>query len=136
MAVITGFNGVVLSGATPVAEIRSWEYTRGGEEQDTSVMGTTRTSLVNIKVTGTITVYANQFPGTDPAQDAGQATLTVGSSVTLSLHPNGTGSGKPELTGTALITEEVASAEQDGQVEGTFNFEVTGADDWTRNTQV
>jgi hypothetical protein len=132
---IRGFNGVLLIGAVQIAEVRGWEYRRGGDEEDTSVMGTERISLVKVVVTGTITVYANQFPGTDPAQDPGQALLEVGDEVALILHPNGTGAGKPALNGTAIILEELASADQAGQVEGTYNFRLQGSTDWVRAAQ-
>lgn len=136
MAVIRGFNGTLSADASPVGELRSWNYTRSGTEEDTSVMGVTRVSLGNIAVTGALTVYLNSFAGTDPAQDAGQALLKVGDEVVAVLRPNGVGAGKPELTGTILITEQGASAEQDGQVEGTFNFQLQNVDDWVETVQV
>lgn len=132
---IRGFDGVVKIGAVTVAEITGWEYTRSGDTEDTSVMGTRRSSLTNIKVTGSISGYANNFPGTDPAQDAGQALLTVGSEVDLHLFPNGEGSGKPELVGNCLITSENNTQDQGGYSEISFDFELSGAEDWTRSAQ-
>lgn len=134
---IRGFGGVIELGGTPetLGEVRSWSYTREGEEEDTSVMGTTRTSITNIKVSGSLTLYANHFVMTDPARDAGQALLAVDSVVACSLFPNGKGTGKPELQANIRITSEEVTAEHDGFVELDVDYEVDGADDWTRTAQ-
>lgn len=134
---IRGFNGVVRAGGsdTVVGEVRSWEYTMDASVQDTSVMGTARTDIVNTRVRGSLTLFAQNLPGTDPAPDSGQALLTVGSSVALDLHPNGTGSGKPSLTGTVIITAERGSQEYNGHAMLSLDFELTGASDWTRTAQ-
>lgn len=134
---IRGFGGVIELGGTPetLGEVRSWAYTREGEEEDTSVMGTTRTSITNIKVVGTLTLYANHFTMSDPAQDAGQALLDVDSVVACTLYPNGKGTDKPQLVANIRVTSEEVSAEHDGYVELEIGFEVDGADDWTRTAQ-
>lgn len=134
---ISGFGGVIELGGSPttLGEVRSWSYTREGEEEDTSVMGTTRTSITNIKVSGSLTLYANHFTMSDPAQDAGQALLDVNDVVACILYPNGKGTGKPQLAEDIRILSEEVSAEHDGYVELEITFEVDGADDWTRTAQ-
>lgn len=132
---IKGFNGVLLSGATPINEVRSVQYNVEGDEEDTSVMGTTRTSLVNIKTRGSIEVYTQDLPGTDPAQDAGQALFNIDAVFGLIWRPNGTGSGKPELTGNIRVTSKAVTQEQDGHSTTTFNFEVDGAEEFAEAAQ-
>lgn len=134
---IRGFGGVIELGGTPetLGEVRSWSYRREGEEQDTSVMGTTRTDIVNVKVSGTLSLYANHFPGSDPAQDAGQALLSVNQVVACILYPNGKGAGKPQLSANIKVTAEGVESSHDGHVELEFPYEIDGADDWTRSAQ-
>lgn len=138
MATIRGCFGIVLAGGsdTNVGEIRTWEYTESAQRIDASVMGNcTKKFVAGAKeTTGRITAWWNLGPGTDPTQDAGQALLTVGASVALKLHPNGTGSGKPELSGTVTITEVGASADVDGIVQANFGFALDG--EWTQAAQV
>lgn len=135
---IKGFEGVIELGGTPetMGEVRSWEYTREGEEEDTTVMGTTRVQVVNITVEGTLTFYANHLPGTVPAQDAGQALLVVDDVIACNLYPNGKGAGKPQLSANIRITSENVSADASGFVEGEIGFTIDSADDWTRSAQV
>lgn len=134
---ISGFNGVIELGGTPetMGELRSWEYTREGEEEDTTVMGTARVSIINIKVQGRLTFYCNNWPGTVPAQDAGQALLQVDDVVACKLYPNGIGSGKPQLAANIRIKTEGGSANATGYAEGEVAFEIDGATDWTRTAQ-
>ena len=134
---IRGFGGVVELGGTPdtLGEIRSWSYTREGEQEDTSVMGTTRTSITNIKVSGSFTLYANHFTMTVPARDDGQALFDVDAVVACTLYPNGKGAGKPQLAEDIRILSEEVAAEHDGYVELEIGFEIDGADDWVRTAQ-
>ena len=62
----------------------------------------------------------------DDTDSTGQVAATVGSSITLNLGPEGTGTGAYKLTGTAIITNKEISASQDGLVELTIEFQGTG----------
>lgn len=137
MATIRGCFGKMLAGGTPTAvgELRSWEYTESAERIDASVMGDcTKKFVAGAKETIVRwTTWWNLGAGTVPAQDAGQALLTVGSDVALLLHPNGTLAGKPELSGTVTITSVGGRAEVDGIVEASFEGALDG--EWTNAAQ-
>ena len=70
---------------------------------------------------GTIDVY---FDDTDTN---GQVAMTVGSSITLNLAPEGTASGAYKLSGSAIITDKSITASHDGIVEMTFSVQGSGA---------
>ena len=70
---------------------------------------------------GTIDVY---FDDTDTN---GQVAMTVGSSITLNLAPEGTSSGAYKLSGSAIITDKSITASHDGIVEMTFSVQGSGA---------
>ena len=138
MARVVGKYGVVRVGATPdvVGELRSWEYTETATEIDASVMGT---GIGNVeagvkRTSGSITVWWARVTGaTDPAPDAGQLLLTVGATLAIELHPNGTGSGKPQLAGTGVVLEDAVTADLDGIVESTIRYGLQG--EWAASSQ-
>lgn len=132
-----GHLGVLLAGGsdTNVAEIRQLTWERGGSEEDTSSMNNPRVSITKVKVTGSLRVWTFQLPGTDPAQDAGQALFVVNDTVAVKFQPQGAGAGKPQLAGTIRVTKESVDQAHDGKIESTFNFELDGATDWTRTAQ-
>ena len=63
----------------------------------------------------------------DDTDTSGQVSLTIGSSFTLNLAPEGTGSGSFKLSGSAIVTEVTRTAAHDGLVEMTVGFQGTGA---------
>lgn len=134
---IRGRLGLIEVGSGPVVlnETKSWEYTREGTEEDTSILGLQRVDIVNVKVTGTVVMYAQSFPGTVPAQDAGQALLKVNDVVPMTIYPNGLGSGKPQLDANIKVKSEKVGASSTTFTEQECTFEIDGADDWTPSTQ-
>jgi predicted secreted protein len=108
MAVFTGKAGVVQTGSNALAEVRSYSITQTGD--------TTRTEF-----SGSVDVF---FDDTDTS---GQVSLTIGSSFSLNLAPEGTGSGAYKLSGSAIVTDITRTAAHDGLVEMTIAFQGTGA---------
>lgn len=129
MGTIRGCQGKATVDSNPLGEMRQWEYTETAERIDASIMGDcTKKFVAGAKeTTGTFTCWW------DIIADAGQAALLIGNSVALALHPAGTGTGLPELTGNATVTDSGGTAEVDGIVEATFSFALDG--EWTRATQ-
>ena len=63
----------------------------------------------------------------DDTDSSGQVSLTIGSSFTLNLAPEGTTSGAYKLSGSAIVTDITRTAAHDGLVEMTIAFQGTGA---------
>ena len=63
----------------------------------------------------------------DDTDTSGQVSLTIGSSFTMNLGPEGSGSGSYKLSGTGIVTEKTITATHDGLVEMTIAFQGTGA---------
>jgi len=90
---------------------------------DASVIGTSwRKNQATIKSwSGSIEAFW------DETDSDGQGALTVGSTVTLNLYPEGNASGDAYFTGDAIITSKSVSGAFDGIVEASFSFTGTGA---------
>tara|TARA_R110002012_G_scaffold104733_2_gene245384 strand:+ start:1942 stop:2334 length:393 start_codon:yes stop_codon:yes gene_type:complete len=123
MAVFTGKNGVVQNGANAIAEVRSYSLSQTADTTESTSMGdsakTYEATLTDFS--GTIDVY---FDDTDTN---GQVAMTVGSTITLNLAPEGSGSGAYKLSGSAIITDKSITASHDGIVEMTFSVQGSGA---------
>lgn len=123
MATFLGNEGVVKVGSGTVAEVKSFSVNQSAATVEDTAMGDEwATHVVTQKSwQGTITCHW------DDTDSDGQATLTVGASVSLKLYPEGTTTGDHELSGTALITGVETQQAHDGLVEATFTFQGTGA---------
>jgi len=123
MAVFTGKNGVVQNGANAIAEVRSYSLSQTADTTESTSMGdsakTYEATLTDFS--GTIDVY---FDDTDTN---GQVAMTVGSTITLNLAPEGSASGAYKLSGSAIITDKSITASHDGIVEMTFSVQGSGA---------
>lgn len=103
MAVQTGNSGVVKVGTAEVAEVTGWSY----DESDVSPLAhqaigdTTVTHIASGVIDGSGSISCM----IDEADTLGQGALTAGATVTLELNPQGTATGTPTLTGSALITQ-------------------------------
>lgn len=125
MATHTGTEGSVEIGANAIAEVRSYTLTQEGETADTTTLDNTsgwRTHKHTLKSwNGEVTCFW------DETDTNGQVALTVGSSVTLNLYPEGNSTGDNYYTGTATVTAAEVSAAVDGIVEAKFSFMGNGA---------
>ena len=123
MATFTGKAGVVQTGSNALAEVRSYSITQTGDTTESTSMGDSAKTFeaTLTEFSGSIDLF---FDDTDTS---GQVSLTIGSSFTLNLAPEGTGSGAYKLTGSAIVTDITRSAAHDGLVEMTVAFQGTGA---------
>ena len=123
MAVFTGKAGVVQTGSNALAEVRSYSITQTGDTTESTSMGDSAKTFeaTLTEFSGSVDVF---FDDTD---SSGQVSLTLGSSFTLNLAPEGTGSGAYKLSGSAIVTDITRTASHDGLVEMTIAFQGTGA---------
>jgi len=122
MATHAGSEGTVRVGANAILEIRSYSVEETGDTIDDSTMGdTARTFLAGLK-TFTATVDCLW----DELNVNGQGALTVGSTVTLNLYPEGTAATDVYYTGSAIVTSRNLTASYDGLVEISFSCQGTG----------
>lgn len=119
MANHKGSEGYVDIGGNEVLEVRDWSLTITSDTIEDTVMGeTARTYKPSLtSASGSVTCYY------DEADTTGQAAMTAGSSVTLSLYVD----SDTYYSMTAIITEEGVSSSFDGMVEATFSFQANGA---------
>jgi len=123
MATHKGSEGTVKVGANAVAEIRSFTITETADTiEDTSMGDSARTYLPSLtNFTGDLSVLW------DETDTDGQAAMTVGSSITFAVYPEGDASGDTYLSGTAIVTSKSVTASYDGLVESSISVQGTGA---------
>lgn len=123
MTTFSGNDGVVKNSSNAVAEVRSFTVNQAAETVDDTVMGDSwRSHKLTFKTwSGTVECFW------DDTDSTGQEAWTVGSSVTLTLLPEGTTTGDYSLSGTATITGVNHSQNSDGIVERSFDFQGNGA---------
>jgi predicted secreted protein len=123
MATLTGKAGVVQTGSNAIAEVRSYSITQTGDTTESTSMGDSAKTFeaTLTEFSGSVDVF---FDDTDTS---GQVSLTIGSSFTMNLAPEGTASGAYKLSGTAIVTDVTRSASHDGLVEMSIAFQGTGA---------
>ena len=123
MANHAGSEGTVLIGANVIAEVKSYSF----EETMSPIEDTEMSDSAK-----TFKAGKTEFSGSvecfwDETDTNGQGALTIGASVSLIFHPEGSTSGDTIYTGTALVTKFSVSASEDGMVEASFEFQGTGA---------
>ena len=123
MATITGNDGVVLIGSDVIAEVRSFSITETAEQIEDTVLGdTNRTYKAGMsEVSGTISCYF------DDSDTNGQEAMDVGSSVSLVLRPEGTGTGLANWSVTATILEASTEVNMNEIVTRDFSWSASGS---------
>lgn len=122
MANHLGREGLVKISSTTIGELRNYALSHSSDTVEDSVIGDTyRTRLATMK-----TWSASGDLYWDEA-NAGQLLITIGSSVTLNLYPEGGDTGDIYYSGSAIVTKFDISASFDGIVEGSIAFEGNGA---------
>jgi len=123
MATHAGSEGLVKVGSATVAEVKSYSLEETADTIETSSIGTTartfRTSLTGWS--GSLDVFW------DETDTAGQGALSVGSSVTLKVYPEGDTGGDTFYEGTALVTGVSKTGSFDGMVDASISIQGTGA---------
>ena len=123
MANHTGVDGVVKVGTNTVAEVRNWSISETADTiEDTTMNDTSKTFQAGLKSwNGSLTAFW------DETDTSGQVALTVGSSATLNLYPEGATTGDIYYSGTAIINSVGVSVPTNGMVERTYGFQGSGA---------
>lgn len=123
MATHKGQEGIVKTGANAIAEIRSYTIEETADTLDDTTMGdTARTRLSSLtSFSGSLDVLW------DETDTNGQESLTIGSTATINVYPEGDTSGDVELTGSIIVTGRSINAAHDGLVEMSITFEGSGA---------
>ena len=122
MANHLGREGLVKISSTTIGELRNYALSHSSDTVEDSVIGDTyRTRLATMKTwSASGDLYWDET-------DAGQLLITIGSSVTLNLYPEGATAGDIYYGGLAIVTKFDISASFDGIVEGSIAFEGNGA---------
>jgi hypothetical protein len=125
---------VTVTPATPVGEISGYDVAETAEEIDVSPMGGCTKSYLGGPVETAITLdgFSAHLPGTDPAQDAGQALFVPGGQLSMAIQPNGTGAGKPQLEWLDVtVTGRTFAGVVDGSPTWNIEARANGATDET-----
>ena len=123
MANHTGVDGVLKVGTNTVAEVRNWSINETADTlEDTTMNDTSRTYQAGLKSwSGSLTAFW------DETDTNGQEALTIGSSATLNLYPEGATTGDIYYSGTAIVNSIGISVPTNGFVERTIGFQGSGA---------
>lgn len=123
MATHKGSEGIVKVGTNTVAEVRSYSIDESADVlEDTSMGDSAKTYLASLtSFSGSLDVFW------DETDTSGQGALTVGSSVTLNVYPEGDSTGDTYYSGTALVTGVSRSGSFDGMVEASITVQGSGA---------
>lgn len=121
MAVHKGSEGVIKVGSATVAEVRSYSLEESADVVEKTAMGDSSRSYLSTltQFTASVDVF---FDETDTAQTA----LSVGSTVTLEVYPEGTSTGDTFYSGSAIVTGFTRSAAFDGLVEASVTLQGSG----------
>jgi hypothetical protein len=128
MAVHKGSEGVVKVGSNTVAEVTAFSFDETADTIESTALSNSARSYVADYVGFTGTVDC-QWDETDTS---GQGAMTVGSTVTLNLYPEGSASSATYYTGSAIITS-ISRANAMGSIV-TANFSFTGTNALTSAT--
>ena len=123
MAVHKGSEGVVKMGANTEAEVVSFSVDETADTIESTALSNSARIYVSdlVGFSGTIDCHWDETDST------GQGAMTVGSSVTLNLYPEGSASSATYYTGTAIITS-ISRANAIGSiVSASFSFQGTNA---------
>ena len=119
MAVHKGSEGVVKIGANTVAEVVGFSVDETADTIESTALSNSARIYVSdlVGFSGTIDCHWDETDST------GQGAMTVGSSVTLNLYPEGSASSATYYTGTAIITS-ISRANAIGSiVSASFSFQ-------------
>ena len=123
MATHKGSEGTVKVGSNAVAEGTGCSFDETAETNETTALSNSARSYVSDLVTfsGNIDCFW------DETDTSGQGALTVGSSVTLNLYPEGATTGDTYYTGTAIVTSISRANAIGSMVTASFSFQGTNA---------
>ncbi len=122
MATHHGKEGVVTAGGTAVGELTGFTIeTTADVVEDTALTDATKSFVAGrTSFSGTLEMSYDE-------SDSPQQTLTVGSSISLILLPEGNASGDEKFSGTGIVTGMSVNNSMDAIVSRTVTFQGTGA---------
>ncbi len=123
MGVHKGSEGVVKFSTNAVAEIRSYSIeTTADTLEDTTMGDSARTFLPSL------TSWSGSLDCLwDETDTTGQMAADVGSTITITVFPEGAATGAMRYSGSAIITGKSITGSYDGLVEASISFQGTGA---------
>lgn len=129
MTTYTGDSGIVRIGTNTVAEVVSFTINENADRiEDTALGDSNRTYKAGLEeVSGTIECHW------DPSDTNGQGAMTSGAEVSLTLWPQGSGSGNAEWTVTATILSIVTEVRFNEIISATYEWGAAGT--LTKSTQ-
>jgi hypothetical protein len=128
MATHTAANGVIKVGSNAVAEVTGFSIEYNSDTVEDTVIGdTARTYIATLK---SFTASLDAF--WDETDTNGQGALTIGSSVTFAVYPEGDATGDTYYTGSGIITGRTISSSTGEMI--TASFTVQGSGDLTETT--
>jgi hypothetical protein len=121
MANHLGREGTVRISSTTIGELRNYSLSHSSDTVEDSILGdvyrTRKATMRSWSVSGD--VYWDEV-------DAGQIALTIGSTVTVNLYPEGAASTAIYYQGSGIVSKFDISASFDGMVEGSISIEGNG----------
>jgi hypothetical protein len=128
MATHTAASGVIKVGSDDIAEVTGYSLEYNADTVEDTVMGdTARTYISTLK---SFTASLDAF--WDETDTNGQGALTVGSSITFSIYPEGDVTGDTYYTGSGIITGRTITSSVGEMI--TASFTVQGSGDLTETT--
>ena len=123
MATHKGSEGLVKVGSNTVAEVTGFSFDESCDTVETTALSNSARSYVSDLVTfsGSIDCFW------DETDSSGQGALSVGSSVTLNLYPEGSDTADTYYTGTAIVTSISRANAIGSMVTASFSFQGTNA---------
>ena len=123
MATHKGSEGLVKVGSNTVAEVTGFSFDETADTIETTALSNSARSYVSDLVTfsGSIDCFW------DETDSSGQGALSVGSSVTLNLYPEGSASADTYYTGTAIVTAISRANAIGSMVTASISFQGTNA---------
>lgn len=125
MATHAGKEGTIKVGANAIAEVKEFEIDEVAEVLDNTTLDNTNGYRTHLQT-------FNSWSGSaltlwDETDANGQATLTIGASVTINAYPEGDANGDTFLSGDITVTGVKVKSSFDGLVERELSFTGTGA---------
>ena len=123
MAIHKGSEGLVKVGANTVAEVKSYSIDETADTIESTSMGDAAKTFVSSLTSFSGSVECHY----DEADTNGQVAMSIGSTITLNLFPEGDSGGDTYYSGSAIITGKTVSGTHDGLVEASISFQGSGA---------
>lgn len=127
MATFSGADGIVKvtpsgGSATAIGEIRSFSVEQQSDTVEDTKMGDSARTFKKTLSQFTVSIEALFDDG-----DSAQTAMTIGTSLTFDILPEGDSSGDYKLSGAGIITSINQSQSFDGLVERSFSVQGSGA---------